>query len=522
MRAAVPLHDDLGSMTWPGASGDASAQAYFDQGLRLTFAFNHEEAIRSYQAALDIDSICARCWWGIAYAFGPNINSPMDSASGVEAYHAVMRGQALAAGADAMTAALLQALDHRYDNPPLQERAALDSAYANAMAGVAAAYAAEDHVQTLLAEARMDLMPWDYWDESGALRTGTSDIIASLEGVLARNPDHVGACHFYIHVVEAARPANAEACADRLPALMPGAGHIVHMPAHIYVRVGRWADAITTNEHAVHADEAGLADMAPNGVYRLGYYPHNFHFLWFAASMAGNRTRALQAARDVATRVDTSLLTVQGLEAMQHYLMTPDFARVRFGLWDEILADSVVPSMLPYPRGVRHYARALAHAATGDIPRAEEELQALEQIVVDPVVAETMIWTSNTMGSVLGVAVHVAKGEIAMHTGDAASAIAHLREAVVSEDAMRFDEPPTWHLPARQNLGAVLLASGDAAAAERVYREDLERYPENGWSLFGLAQSLDAQGKSAEAVAVRERFDAAWRMGDVTLNASRF
>jgi tetratricopeptide (TPR) repeat protein len=303
---------------------------------------------------------------------------------------------------------------------------------------------------------------------------------------------------------------------------MPGAGHIVHMPAHIYARIGRWADAITTNEHAVHADEAGLSDMAPTGVYRLGYYPHNFHFLWFAASMAGNRAQSVQAARDVAARVDTSLMTVPGLEAMQHYLMTPFLALVRFGMWDEILADTMPRSALPYPRGVRHYARALAFAARDDVRMAEIELDSLLLLSSDPAVSETMIWTSNSMGSVLRVATHVVLGEIALKKGDGTGAAAHMRQAVSAEDAMRFDEPPTWHLPARQNLGAILLANGDAAGAEAVYRADLARYPENGWSLFGLAASLEAQDRTDEAEAARTRFQAAWRSSDITLSASRF
>jgi tetratricopeptide (TPR) repeat protein len=516
----IALFQDLGTLHHPITTRDPDAQRYFDQGLRLAYAFNHAEAIRSFRAATELDPECAMCWWGIAFAYGPNINAPMDSSGGAAAYQAVQQAQQHASNATEKEQAFIAALIRRYGEEPKADRATLDSAYAAAMAELATRYADDDDALTLYADALMNLSPWNYWVGTTP-RPGTQSILAALEQVLARNPDHPGTCHLFIHAVEAAFPDRAVACADRLPGLMPGAGHIVHMPAHIYVRVGRWADAITTNEHAIHADEQDIQDMAPDGIYRLGYYPHNYHFVWFAASMAGNSERAIRAARDVAARVDTSLMRSPELVALQHYLVTPLYALVRFGRWDEILAEPAPPRDL-YPTGIWHYARALAYAAKDQPDAATAEVDALEKIAADPTLATLLIWNINSVQAVLQTAMHVAAGEVAARRGDLRGAIAHLRQGVATEDAMLLDEPPTWHLPVRHNLGAVLLQAGRAQESEAAYRQDLERFPANGWSLFGLAQSLRAQGRTRDADAALEQFRAAWTLGDVELTASRY
>ena len=517
----IALYDDLGTLHHAITTASPEAQQYFDQGLRLTYGFNHAEAIRSFQAALTADPACAMCWWGIAFAYGPNINAPMDSAAGVEAHLAIVEAQALTANASEVEQALISALARRYALPPPADRAALDSAWAIAIGEVSMRFRADDDAATLFADALMNLSPWNYWEPGPTPRPGTQTIVGTLERVLDRNPDHPGACHFYIHAVEAAYPERAVPCAERLGALMPGAGHIVHMPAHIYVRVGRWADAITTNEHATHADELHVRDMAPDALYRLGYVPHNFHFIWFAANMAGSSARSLQAAMDVAARVDTTLMRAPGLSALQHYLVTPLFAQVRFSRWDDILAAPAPAADLVYPNGVRHYARALALAAQGRLDQAEAELQALQALMTEPWLKSELIWNINSPYAVLETAMHVAAGEIAAKRGDTEGAIRHLHAGVAVEDAMLYDEPPTWHLPVRHNLGAVLLAAGRAREAETVYKEDLMKNPENGWSLFGLAGSLRAQGRTADADAVMARFRAAWTLADVEITASR-
>ncbi len=518
----IALYDDLGTLHYAITTASPEAQQYFDQGLRLTWGFNHAEAIRSYEAALEADPACAMCWWGIAFAHGPNINAGMDSAAGVAAHRAIAEAQRHAASTSEAEQAMIGALARRYADPPPADRAALDSAWAAAMAEVSMRFPDNDEAAVLFADALMNLSPWNYWDAGPTARPGTETILATLERVVARNPEHPGACHLYIHAVEAAYPERAVACADRLPELMPGAGHIVHMPAHIYVRVGRWADAITTNEHATHADEQHIQDMAPDALYRLGYVPHNFHFIWFAANMAGNSARSLQAAADVAARVDTTLMRAPGLSALQHYLVTPLFAQVRFGRWDDILAAPEPAADLVYPRGVRHYARALAHTAKDDFTAADAEIAALQALLDDPWLKSELIWNINAPSAVLETALHVAAGELAAKRGDLAGAIRHLRAGAAVEDAMLYDEPPTWHLPVRHNLGAVLLAAGRAAEAETAYREDLVKNPENGWSLFGLASALRAQGRQADADAMMERFRAAWRIADVEITSSRY
>jgi tetratricopeptide (TPR) repeat protein len=519
----APLYDDLGSHSHAISTAVPAAQRYFDQGLRLTYAFNHAEAIRSFTEATRLDPDCAMCFWGIALAWGPNINAPMDSAGGAAAWAAVREAVRLAPGASPEERALIGALATRYAESPPAERAALDSAWARAMAEVAAQHPDDDDALALYADALMNLSPWDYWQADGQPKPATIPMLASLETVIARNENHAGACHLYIHAVEKVQPERGVGCAERLPSLMPGAGHIVHMPAHIFVRVGRYADAITANEHATHADESRLDEYAPEGLYRLAYYPHNYHFMWFAASMAGNVEIAMSAARQTAAKVNPALMREPDYAALQHYLVTPLFTMVRFGRWDEILAEPAPPADVPYAVGILRYARALAHIAGSRLAEAEAELAALDSIrAATPELADLLIWAINPAAANLDIAAAVVAGELAAARGRFDAAVASLRRGVAIEDAMLYDEPPTWHLPVRQNLGAVLLAAGRAVEAESVYRADLERFPENGWSLHGLATSLDAQGKRAEANAARARFSAAWSRADVQPAGSRF
>ena len=519
---SVKLYDDLGDHTHAITTSRPLAQRYFDQGLRLTYGFNHAEAIRAFRAAQRLDPTCAMCYWGEALAFGPNINAAMDSASGVAAYRAARAAQERAAAASAEERTLIAAMAARYGADPAAARKARDSAYARAMHDAARRFPASDDAAVLHAEAEMLLSPWDYWAPGKRAKPNARRALDDLERVLARNPDHAGACHYYIHAVEAAHPARALPCAERLPTLMPGAGHVVHMPAHIYIRLGRYADAVDRNVHALHADDQHVADLAPDGVYRLMYNPHNDHFLWFAATMAGREAQALAAARQTARKASPDLMRQPGLVALQHYLVTPLFALVRFGRWDAVLAEPAPPADLPYPTAIRHYARALALSAKGRAAEAEGELAALRRARATPGVDALLIWDLNSAGAVLDVAIASVEGELAARKGDAARATERLRRGVALEDAMTYDEPPTWHLPVRHALGAVLLEAGRASEAERVYREDLERHPENGWALVGLAESLRKQGRRREADAASARMKAAWATADVQLHASRF
>jgi tetratricopeptide (TPR) repeat protein len=511
--APPPLYENLGTHSLRISTRNRQAQRYFDQGLRLTYAFNHAEAIRAYEAAAALDPRCAICHWGVALALGPNINLPMDSAAGVAAWTALQRARALIENASPRERALIEALATRYAEVPPADRAALDSAYARAMGAVSRRFPDDLDILTLWAEARMNLRPWAYWTKEGAPHPGTNEIVSDLERVTAEAPDHPGACHYYIHAVEAVAPAKAIPCAERLARLMPGAGHLVHMPAHVYVRVGRWADAIETNRHAVHTDEAYIADQSPTGVYPLAYYPHNQHFLSFAVTMIGRSEEAIRAARAVATAVPFDVAReVAAVEPLVPFL---HLTLVTFGRWDEVLAAPVPPSELRFATGMVAYARGVAHAAKGDATAAAAALDTLRGIAAEP--------HDEMNEPVLQLALHALQGEIAFRGDDLAGAARHFRAAIAVEDELPYMEPPHWYYPVRHSLGAVLLRQGDAAGAERIYQEDLRRFPSNGWALYGLWQSLRAQGGSAEAAAdAEQRFARTWASADVQLTASRY
>ena len=518
-RDSVPLYDNLGKHHRDIQTEDARAQAYFDQGLRLQYAFNHAEAIRSYERAIQLDPECAMCWWGIALAYGPNINAPMDSASGAAARHAMDRAVELSRNGPAAEQALIRALDQRYAEDPLAVRAPLDSAYARAMEIVAASFPADVDARTLYAAALMNLSPWFYWTGDYANRKPRPDtpaILESLERALELDMNHPGACHYYIHSVEAAYPEKAVPCAERLADLMPGAGHIVHMPGHIYIRVGRYADAVRQNEHAVHADETYIRDQNPRGLYPSGYYPHNYHFMWFAATMAGMREKALYAARQVAPRVP--LEVALQIYWIQNVFVLPQLTLLTFGDWEGVLAEPLPPPELDNARAMSHYARGVALAALGRNPEADAELEEIGRIAARLGATEA----SEGPEIVVVIAEHALAGEIALRRGDAPTAVKRLRIAAELEDGMVYEEPPVWYMPVRHTLGRALLEADLPSEAETAYREDLERFPANGWSLLGLSRALEAQGRTAEAGAAREQFELAWRQADTEISGSRF
>lgn len=513
-NGAVELYTNLGSHHYAITTRKPIAQQYFNQGLRLTWAFNHAEAVRAFEEAERLDPTCAMCSWGVAYALGPNINAAMEPGAAAKAFKAIERAKARQRRASARERALIEALATRYAKSPGVSRASLDSAWAGAAGEVARRFPDDQEAQVLHADALMNLSPWNYWNGDGTARSGTSVILARVEGVMRTNPDHPGACHLYIHAVEAMHPARALPCAERLAALMPGAGHLVHMPGHIYVRVGRYLDAIKANEHALHADGMIMegAGVARRGIYANGYYPHNAHFLSFAASMLGMSKSAINAARETVQRLGNDV------SAMPAFVegVTPvvPLTLVTFGKWAEILAQPEPDEKPSFKSGMTWYARGVAHAAQGNTGLA---LQAYDKLVR---IAGS--YTTGDLGTALQIATHALSGEIALRCGVAADAVEHFREAVRLEDGLTYNEPPTWYYPMRQSLGMALLASDDFLGAEKAYREDLARFPLNGWSLFGLAQSLMRQGREDDARAAWAEFAKAWKHADVTLKASRF
>jgi len=514
------LYDSLGSYSYRITSASPDAQRWFDQGLRLIYGFNHYEARKAFREAARLDPGCAMCVWGIAMTEGSNYNSPTDADREKAALAAVQHAEHLATGARPVERALIQALSKRHSPDPAAKREALDAAYADAMREVARQYPDDLEAATFFADAMMNRRPWNLWMPDGSPQPGTEEIAQTLERVLAKNPDHPGAIHLYIHAVEASRePGRAEKAADRLARLMPGAGHVVHMPSHIYWRVGRYADAVATNAAAVQADRAYFKTAQPSPIYRGLYYPHNIDFIWQSASMEGRSAETVRAAREFSENAPPEM--IKQMPDMETAPVAPIVALARFGRWDEVLALPAPPREWPYTRGVWHYARGLAFNAKGQAADARRELGDLETILA-AVPPERSIAFFFRARNLLQLAANVLAGEMAAKAGDGASAERLLRAAVAEQDTHWFTEPPPWYYPVRQSLGAVLLQLGRAPDAERVYREDLARNPGNGWSLFGLAQSLRAQGKTQDAGQVEQQFSKAWAQADVKLLASRF
>jgi len=518
---APKLQDDLGDHHHAITTKSEQAQRYFDQGLVLTFGFNHEGAVDAFSEAARLDPSCAMCFWGVAIALGPNINAPMGPEAGLAAYEAVQKAQAVAAGASEAEQAYIAALARRYASDPEAERAPLDLAYAEAMREVHQAHPDDVDAATLFAEALMDLSPWDYYTPEGEPRAHTDEAILTLETVLEKDAQHPGANHYLIHVLEEYDPERAEAAADRLAQVAPGAGHLVHMPSHIYWRVGRYDDAIEANQKAVAADEAYFAWCRAPAFYEAGYYNHNLHFIWAAAAAQGQSDLALTSARRLKANIPEQ--EIAALPFLEDFWVIPTLTLARFGQWDTILGEPQPAESLRYSTGIWHYARALAHLRKGDPEAAEKERAALEPIANDPDMAALVFDVAGgTAGQRLQIAHHHLVGELAAASGNHEAATAALEEAVRVQDGMNYIEPPAFYFPVRQALGAVLLEAGRPEDADAVYRTDLREHPGNGWSLYGLFLSLDAQDKEQEAGWARTGFQNAWAQADVELPASRF
>lgn len=520
------LLEGLGDHSFPVTTSHPEVQRWFDQALMLTYGFNHDAAERSFLRATQLDPQCAMCWWGASLVLGPHVNAAMDPANNERAWARLQKAVALAPQASERERQFIEALSARYAENPPEDRRALDEAYAAATRRLVAQRPDDLDAAVFHAEALMDLQPWDYYDANLAPKGNTAEVVSTLESVMARDPDHAGALHLYVHAVEAsANPERGVAAADRLRTLIPASGHLVHMPAHIYARVGRWHDAVTANERAIEADDAYLAMCRGNtqGVYPLGYVPHNHHFLWFAASMEGNSALARKAAAMTAQRTNIpDLMRKPGFAGLQHFSMTPWFERVRFGRWDEIRGIPNPAPDLPYVTAIWHYAQGMAAVRQDRDADAKTHLAALRTLAADPVMDTLTVWDRYPLTHAANIAERTLSAEVAAAAGDHDAAIRALREAVAIEDRIPYDEPPGWHAPVRHSLGAALLDAKRPSEAETVYREELRRNPGNGWSLHGLAQSLKAQGRLQDAAPVERDLADAWRHADVKLVASRF
>jgi tetratricopeptide (TPR) repeat protein len=517
--ALAPRLQNLGSHTFPVSTRNRQAQTFMSQGLNLAYAFNHAEARRAFREAARLDPNLAMAYWGQALVLGPNINALMEPNEEPSAYELVQKAMSLRSRATPRERAYIEALAQRYSGKA-EDRQPRDAAYADAMRSVHERFPNDLDAAMLYVESVMDLRPWGYWQRDGAPHARTDDIVALTERVMARHPKHPGAVHMYIHLMEGtSTPEKAEQAADTLQTLMPAAGHMVHMPAHIYQRIGRYADAITANQLAVAADEDYISQCRAQGLYPMAYYPHNIHFLWFSATEDGQSRLAIESSRQLASKIDDE--TLRSLPLTAGFRMVPYYALTRFGRWEEMLTQPEPPAFSAVLRSAWHYTRGLAFVATDRLANAEEELKKLEALKTDPSMREAM-FSPNLSSAILAPASEVLAGEIAAARGNFDVAIAHLDKAIRLEDSLVYTEPSEFHFPPRLALGAILLEAGRPAEAETVYWEHLRRHRENGWGLFGLMQALRAQNKTADAALTEARFKTAWARADVTLTASRF
>ncbi len=524
-KAGAPLFEGMGRFSRKITTKSPDAQKYFDQAMVLAFGFNHAESIRSFKAAQKLDDTCAMCFWGEALATGPNINvtsngkAIMSDDEKKNAWAALQKALDRKGNASPVEQDLIDALSKRYSEDIKAEREPLDKAYADAMREVHKKYPDDDEAATLFAEALMDTMPWDYWLGDGRAKPETAEVLDTLEAVMKRSPEHPLALHLYIHAAEASKdPGRAEKAADTLANLVPGSGHLVHMPAHIYWRVGRYNDASEANVRAANVDEAYIAACNAQGFYPAAYYPHNIHFLWAASSMEGRSKLAIESARRVAKNVKVEM--IKEFPTVEFFKTIPIQALVQFGKWDDVLKEPEFPENFDYSNGIRNYARGVAYSRKGEIGKAKAERAGITK-AMKTVTVSFLDKNDYPASDLLKIADKLLEGEIAMAEKKYPAAISAFQSAVDRQDALPYTEPPFWYYPTRQSLGMALLESGDNAKAEAVYRRDLEIYPRNGWSMYGLMKSLEAQNKSDEAAEVKKKFDYVWQKADITLTSSR-
>ena len=508
----VTLFDNLGSHQHKVTTSSEQAQQYFDQGLRLVYGFNHDEAERAFREAVRIDPNCAMAWWGIAYGMGPNYNLPMIGDRNQAALEAVRKAQVLAPGVTEPERAYIAAIATRYSADPNSDRAKLDAAYSAAMKDVFMRYPDDNDAAVLYAESLMDLKPWQLWTADGKPQPGTEEIMRVLETVLARDPNHPGANHYYIHATEASpNPERAAASAERLRTLVPGAGHLVHMPAHVFIRTGDYRGAVEANTNAARADEAYFARTKVEGVYPMMYYTHNFQFLSTAAAMVGQCTQALDSASKAAANVQH----MAGQDPLAEYVLPwPLYAMSRCSKWDEILAYPQPGDSTPATLAFWHYARGLAHIGKGDLDEARRDRQQLRDAVTR--VPMDRMLNTNRAHDLLAIASSVLDARLSSVAGDRNAAFAHWTKAIEVQDRLIYDEPPAWYYPVRESLGGEHLRARRYADAETVFRRDLQINPKNPRSAFGLREALRAQRKNADGV--NAEFEQQWQNAEVQLS----
>jgi tetratricopeptide (TPR) repeat protein len=513
------LMPGLGDLHHPVSTKSPQAQQFFEQGLRLIYAFNHDEAARSFRRAAELDPKLAMAYWGIAEAVGPNYNDPASDDRFIEAHNAIQKAVDLSSNASPAEQAYIQAMALRFPADPKADRRQAAEAYHDAMRGVAKDFPDDLDAATLFAESGMNLHPWGLWHKDGTPEAGTEEIVATLESVIKRDPNHMGAVHYYIHTVEAsASPERALAAANKLAAMAPAAGHLVHMPAHVYIRTGDYAAAVKTNQAAALADQAYIKASGAQGIYPMMYYSHNLHFIAMCSAMDGDFPEAKKRADMLAAHVGPF---VKDMPPLEGFMTIPMAVDVRFHKWDDILKMPKPNPDMKTATVFWHFARGMALAGKGRVDEAEKEYAVVAEAVKNT--PEDVVFAmpvNNKAKDVLKIAQDVLSAKIALAKKNNASAIAQLQDAVTVQDTLKYDEPEDWFFPVRESLGAALLMNGDPAAAEKVFREDLDHHPRNPRSLFGLAEALRAQKRDYDAGFVQKQFQSSWKGGPSQLKVT--
>ncbi len=518
----APLFSQLEGIHFPVSTKNAKVQQYFDQGLMLSFGFNHAEAARSFYEAARQDSTCAMCWWGFAYVLGPNYNGGMEKDNFQRAYDAVQKAKSLYANCTQKEKDLIEALTIRYSNDTSISRALLDSSYAAGMRQVFKKYPADANIASLFAESLMDLHPWNLWKKDGSIQPWTNEIMATLEKGLQTEPQHAGANHFYIHATEMSSHAEAgEKSADLLRDLVPGSGHLVHMPSHTYIRTGRYHDGVVANEKAVLVDSLYTEACHAQGVYPLAYYPHNYHFLSACAVLSGESKPAMEGALETARHAHIKLLRDPAWATLQHYYSIPWYVQVKLGLWNDIMKSPAPEKDLKYPLVIWHYAKGMAQLSQNNLPEAKRHLAEMKTIMIDTTIKDLTIWGINSVFDLCIIASKTLEAEICAKEKKFPAAIALLGEAVAKEDALNYNEPPDWFFSVRHHLGAVLLEANKFKDAVKVYQEDLKIYRENGWALRGMMNAYEKLGDKTNLDKTKLRFEQAWKYADIKIFSSR-
>jgi len=512
----APRFSGMEGIYFPISTANPEAQAYFNQGLMLSYGFNHAEAARSFYEATRLDSACAMAYWGYAYVLGPNYNGGMEKDNFQRAYDASIKAQALSKSSTPKEQALIKALASRYVADPPKDRSALDIAYAAAMKKVYDQYASDPDIGALYAESLMNLHPWDLYDkQTKQPKEWTPELIAVLEHLIKTNPQHPGAHHFYMHALEASvAPEKALASARLLDTLVPGSGHLLHMPSHIYINTGDYHLGSLSNLRAVKADSIYTTVCHAQGMYPLSYYPHNYHFLAATATLEGNSSLAWMAAKELQEHTAKDIMRLPEWGTLQHYYTIPFYVAAKLSMWDTLLSLSPPPKDLVYPNAIWHYAKGMAYLGKNDVARARNELRGLSVLAADSTLQQLTIWGINTTADLVQIASKVLSAGIAAKQKEYEQSIALLKQAVVIEDGLNYNEPPDWFFSVRHHLGAVLLKAGKYAEAEQVYRKDLQTWKKNGWALIGLYHSQTAQRKQADAQTSKAAFEEAWKYAD--------